>query len=227
MAEENYTSPQSNQPPGGDAASAARPAPDVSDAAEVEAAAAGAESPTEQREGDIAEIMAKELEAERARAAEYLDQAQRARAELVNYRRRTDQEMQQARQFASERVITRLLPVLDDFSRALDAVPEDERESSWVQGVRMIQRKLWAVLEAEGLRPIESLGQRFDPSQHEAVTLDQDGDGADTVVEEFQRGYMLHDRVIRPAMVKVGRARTAQAAREPATEKAGSDEGKQ
>lgn len=146
-----------------------------------------------------------QLEQERARAQDYLEQAQRARAELINYRRRVEQEMEQNRRQAGERVITRLLPVIDDFHRAVEAVPEDQRDNPWVQGVLMIERKLWAVLESEGVRPIEAIGKRFDPTLHEAVTVDEGVDTADTVVAEFQRGYTLHDRVLRPSMVKVGR----------------------
>lgn len=150
-------------------------------------------------------LVSVQLEEERARAAEYLEQAQRARAELINYRRRTEQEMQQIRQHAAERLITRILPVLDDFHRAIGMVPEDEREDSWVQGILLIERKLWSILEAEGVRPIEAIGKPFDPSLHEAVTVEDNAGNADTVVEEFQRGYTLHDRVLRPSMVKVGR----------------------
>lgn len=145
-----------------------------------------------------------ELDQERARSAEYLDQAQRARAELINYRRRTEQEMQQIRQHAGERLITRLLPVVDDFHRAVDAVPEEARDNSWLQGILLIERKLWSILESEGVRPIEAVGKPFDPSLHEAVTVDEGAGAADTVVEEFQRGYTLNGRVIRAAMVKVG-----------------------
>ena len=153
---------------------------------------------------DQTETLLAELEAERARSAELLDQAQRSRAELVNYRRRTEQEIEQIRQHAGERLITRLLPVIDDFHRALDAVPDDERDNSWLQGVLLIERKLWSIMESEGVRPIEALGKRFDPSLHEAVTIEDGAHGAETVVAEFQRGYTLHDRVIRPSMVKVG-----------------------
>ncbi len=112
--------------------------------------------------------------------------------------------MQVARRFASENVIARILPVIDDFQRANDAIPVEERDNPWVQGMRLIERKMWSILESEGVRPIESIGKPFDPSVHEAVSVDSDG--GDTVVEEFQkRGYTLHDRIVRPAMVKVGR----------------------
>lgn len=154
-------------------------------------------------QAEIEQLIA-ELDAERAKSTEYLEQAQRSRAELVNYRRRTEQEIEQIRQHAGERLITRILPVIDDFHRALDAVPAEERDNSWLQGVLLIERKLWTIMESEGVRPIEAVGKRFDPSLHEAVTVEDGAHGAETVVAEFQRGYTLHDRVIRPSMVKVG-----------------------
>jgi len=146
-----------------------------------------------------------ELVQQRARAAEYLDQAQRTRAELINYRRRMEQEMQQVRQHAGERLLTRILPVLDDLHRAIEAAPSEQANDSWVQGVHLIERKLWTILESEGVRTIDALGRPFDPSLHEAVTVEEGDGNADTVVQEFQRGYTLHDRVLRPSMVKVGR----------------------
>jgi molecular chaperone GrpE len=167
-------------------------------------AASAAMNDTE--EPEIVETkLADELELERSRSAEYLEQAQRTRAELINYRRRTEHEMQVARRFAAEHLIARLLPVIDDFRRAINAVPEVDRDNPWVQGMLLIERKMWSVLESEGVKPIESVGKPFDPSVHEAVSVDNDG--GETVVEEFQRGYTLHDRIIRPAMVKVGRAK--------------------
>lgn len=146
------------------------------------------------------------LEQERRRAAEYLEQAQRARAELINFRRRTEQEVQEIRKHASENLIARLLPVLDDFNRAVESVPAEHRDDPWIQGILLIERKLWSILEAEGVRPIEAVGKPFDPALHEAVTVEEGAESADTVVQEFQRGYLLHDRVLRPAIVKVGQA---------------------
>jgi len=156
----------------------------------------------------ILQNLAEELEQERMRSSEYLEQAQRARAELINYRRRMEQESQNARKFASEHLISRILPVIDDFHRANDSVPAEERDNPWALGMRLIERKMWTILESEGVRPIDAVGKPFDPSIHEAVSVD--ADGGDTVVEEFQRGYTLHDRTIRPAMVKVGRAKNNQ-----------------
>jgi molecular chaperone GrpE len=150
--------------------------------------------------------MEEELEAERQRSAEYLDQAQRARAELVNYRRRTEEELARMQKQAGERIISKLLPAIDDLDRAIDSMSEEERASSWGEGIKLVQRKIWATLESEGVAPIESLGKPFDPSFHEAISMQEGANGATTVVQEFQRGFMLGDRVLRPAMVVVGSA---------------------
>ena len=145
-----------------------------------------------------------ELEAERQRSAEYLDQAQRARAELVNYRRRTDEELERMKTQAGERIISRLLPVFDDLNRAIETLDDEQRDSPWGEGMLLILKKLWSTLESEGVRPIESLGMPFDPALHEAVSMQEGADGTPVVVQEFQRGYTMGDRVIRPAMVVVG-----------------------
>ncbi len=93
---------------------------------------------------------------------------------------------------------------MDDFDRALQAAPSGQ---PWVDGVRMIDRKLHALLQAEGVTPIELLGQRFDPSLHEAVAYENEGEGQDVVAEEYARGYRHKDRVLRHAMVKVGKGK--------------------
>jgi molecular chaperone GrpE len=148
--------------------------------------------------------MQDELAAERQRSAEYLDQAQRARAELVNYRRRTEEELVRMQRQAGERIISKLLPAVDDLNRAIESLSDEDRETSWAEGIALIQRKLWSILESEGVSPIESLGKPFDPSLHEAISIQDGAEGASTVVQEYQRGYMLGDRVLRPAMVVVG-----------------------
>jgi molecular chaperone GrpE len=137
-----------------------------------------------------------------AQAAEYLDLLQRERASFINYRRRSEQEQTELQKYASLRLIKKLLPVVDDFERALAAAP-DPKANPWVSGLSMIDRKLRSMLEAEGVTPFESLHQPFDPNIHEAVEY-EGGDGADVVVAELSRGYRMNDRVIRPAMVRVG-----------------------
>jgi molecular chaperone GrpE len=144
-----------------------------------------------------------ELETARSQAAEQLQARQRAAADLSNFRRRTEEERAALTQLANAVLIGKLLAVLDDFDRALASVPAEVHES-WVEGVRLVERKLRTMLEAEGVTPIEAVGEPFDPNLHEAVVHEQTADHPDnTVIGEVQRGYRLHDRVLRPALVRV------------------------
>jgi molecular chaperone GrpE len=141
-------------------------------------------------------------------AAEYLEALQRERAAFINYRRRTDQERTETVQYATANLLKKLLPIMDDFDRALAAIPEDERKNNkWVAGVDLIARKLHNVMEQEGVEAIEAQGQPFDPNLHEAVAFEDSAEGGseDKVSEVFSKGYKLRDRVLRPAMVKVTR----------------------
>lgn len=144
----------------------------------------------------------KMLQAERD---DYLDQLQRSRAEFINYRRRTEQERTIVRQVVTRDVLAQFLPVMDDFQRALEAIPQAEREQGWEKGIELIAGKLRGVLDRAGIKEIDALGQPFDPSLHEAVATEPGSQG-NHVVEVYQTGYMLGDNLIRPAMVKTGDA---------------------
>ena len=102
-------------------------------------------------------------------------------------------------------LILNLLPVLDDLERAFNSLPAKLSELTWIDGIRLIFRKLQATLEAQGLSGIRSVGEEFNPAVHEAVTLGEGEEGK--VIEELQKGYKLHDRVIRPALVMVGKGK--------------------
>jgi molecular chaperone GrpE len=148
-----------------------------------------------------------ELEHELAQATEKAEHNlynwQRSAADFANYKRRTDEERAAQAQFTAAVLINKLLSVLDDFDRALENVPEDAHES-WVEGVRLVERKLRTVLESEGVTAIEALGLPFDPNLHEAVVHEDTAEHPDNqVIGELQRGYRLHDRVIRPSLVRV------------------------
>lgn len=146
------------------------------------------------------------LEEERGKAADYLDRCQRALADYSNYKRRTEQEKADLGKFANSVLILKLLPVLDDFERAVESIPKEMLKLGWVEGIFLVERKLRSVLEQEGLEPIEALGKEFDPTLHDAVLYEEIGESqTDKVVTELQKGYKLHDRVLRPTMVKVGR----------------------
>jgi molecular chaperone GrpE len=139
----------------------------------------------------------------REQADENLRNWQRAAADFSNYKRRTEEERRAADLFANAVLLNRLLAVLDDFDRALDTVPEDVHEG-WLDGIRLVERKLRGLLEAEGVTPIEAIGQPFDPNLHEAVVHEETAEAPDnTVIGEVQKGYLLHERVLRPSLVRV------------------------
>ncbi len=131
---------------------------------------------------------------------------QRTQADFVNFRRRTEQERSDLIKSAEASLISDLLPVLDDLERAIASLPGDLRGLTWVDGILLIERKLAAMLEQHGLKPIEALGEEFDPNEHEAVLRDGEPGEATTVTGELQTGYRLNDRVLRPTLVKVGPA---------------------
>jgi molecular chaperone GrpE len=170
------------------------------------------ETPTGEVEAEAAEAedieSLKEALAEaKAKAEANLAGWQRAQADFINYKKRAEQEKQDLSKFANSVLILSLLPVLDDFERAFSSIPHSMKKLSWLDGIKLIERKLWAVLEAQGLSPIKALGEPFDPTLHEAVRQDKGQEGI--VIEEIQKGYLLEDRVIRPAMVVVGNGEEA------------------
>lgn len=128
----------------------------------------------------------------------------RAQADFDNFRRRTLKEKEELTQYASLKLITQLLPVLDNFQRALQTGGEVAESGSFAKGVDMIYRQLFQVLETEGLKPMDAVGQPFDPELHQAIMqVESDEHEEGVVVETIQTGYLLKDKVIRPAMVKV------------------------
>ena len=152
-------------------------------------------------EEDI-ESLKKALAETKAEAEANLAGWQRAQADLINYKRRNEQEKEEIGKFANSVLMLNLLPILDDMERAFASVPSHLVKLSWVEGIRLIKHKLWASLEAQGLSQIKAQGEPFDPNLHEAAMHGKGKEGM--VIEELQKGYKLHDRVIRPAMVVVG-----------------------
>ncbi len=151
-------------------------------------------------DGAVAELESQLAEA-RAQAAEYKDGWQRSVAEFQNYRRRLEADKAETYQSAVGSIIKRYLPVLDDMERAMQARPAN---LAWADGVELICRKLQSILEAEGLKRIEAEGQKFDPNFHEAIAQEPvEGVESGTVIAIVRNGYMLGERVIRPAMVRV------------------------
>ena len=150
---------------------------------------------------DIAALKQSLAEAE-AKAEANLANWQRAQADFINYKRRTEQEKEEINQFAKATLILNLLPALDDLERAFAAIPPRLTKASWIDGIRLIWRKLQTTLEAQGLSEIKAVGTPFDPHLHEAVRQDKGKEGV--VVEEMQKGYKFYNRVIRPSKVVVG-----------------------
>jgi molecular chaperone GrpE len=148
------------------------------------------------------ESLEQALTGEKKKAEEYLASWQRTQADFINYKRRTEQERRDFNSFANANLVCSILPVLDDLERALDAVPEEYAGDDWVEGVRLVERKFKTILEGQGVKPILCLGMAFDPNYHEALRQDKGEEG--TVIGELQKGYMLNDKLIRPARVVVG-----------------------
>ncbi len=130
---------------------------------------------------------------------------QRLAADFANYRKRNEAERAEFARFAKADLIARLLDVLDGYDRALATVPEDLKGQPWVEGMWLVERKLRAILDAEGLTPVDSVGKPFDPYQHQAVAHVASDEPEGTVIAEHQKAYRLHDRVIRPALVTVAK----------------------
>ncbi|NLE44636.1 MAG: nucleotide exchange factor GrpE [Chloroflexi bacterium] len=162
-----------------------------------------------QQESEETELktLREELDRSQAQAAEYLDGWQRTRAEFSNFRKRQETERAQIVAFANAGLVRKLLPVNDDFDRAIASVPDDVSESGWSEGILLIKRKLESVLESEGVLPIETEGKDFDPRYHEAVTYEEvEGFDEGQIVGVIQQGFMLGDQVLRPALVRVAKA---------------------
>jgi molecular chaperone GrpE len=136
---------------------------------------------------------------------DYLEQLQRSRAEFANFRRRIEREREQLREIANHALLVQLLPALDDLQRALMALPADQRDTPFAQGIQLVERKFVSALERVGVTLLEAEGQPFDPALHEAVDFEP-GSAGDRVVAVYQPGYRLGSSMLRPAMVKVGSA---------------------
>ena len=135
---------------------------------------------------------------------ELTDKVIRQMAEFDNFRKRTEKEKSQMYEIGAKDIIEKILPVIDNFERGLSVVAEDKKEDSFVQGMEMIYKQLMTTLEGAGVKAIEAVGQEFNPDFHNAVMhVEDDEVGENIVVEEFQKGYMYRETVVRYSMVKV------------------------
>lgn len=150
------------------------------------------------------DVLQAQLEEQRQRAEDEHNQHLRVMADFANYRRRREEEFLRHMEFANQELILRLLPVIDNFERAAEAAKESSNFDSLVEGVNLTIKQIKDILEVEGVQPIEAVGEQFDPMKHEAVMrVVSDEYPENTVVEEVEKGYLLKDRVIRPARVAV------------------------
>ncbi len=150
------------------------------------------------------EALNAELEKERAKCSEFFDGWQRERADFANFRRRVERDQAATYQNLQGSIIKKYLPVLDDMGRALKARPDCGDAASWASGIELIYRKLQSILESEGIQRIPAETEQFDPTRHEAISMEpspnhQSGE----IIEVIQDGYLLGDRVLRPALVRV------------------------
>lgn len=184
---------------------AARPKPEPEPAGTQPASPTPGPEPVEERAEPKPAAAEDPLAAAKAEADRLRNNWQRAEADFQNYKRRTEQEREELRRFGNVSLIINLLPVIDDFERAFGSLDSHLAGLSWFDGIYLIYRKLNQLLENAGVRPIQAEGQQFDPRYHEAVAHVDGEDGK--VISEVQRGYKLHDRVLRPAMVVIGKGK--------------------
>ena len=159
---------------------------------------------SEEIEVDESEALRGEISALQQQSEEYLDGWQRERAEFANYKKRTDREREQLQHNISGNIIRKYLEILDDLERALQNKPMDDEGATWAEGIELVYRKFLTALEAEGVVPMETANQQFDPNLHEAISQEPSDDfESGQVIEVVRSGYMLGERVLRPASVRV------------------------
>lgn len=159
------------------------------------------EEPQQKGEPNSAPVSA---QAEQQKAEEYLDLLRRTQADFINYRRRVGQELAEARIAAQSELLSQLLPVFDDLGRALAVIPPEWATNPWVQGLFLMARRLAVLFDQLGVQRVGSPGEPFDPRRHEAITIEERADLPEgTILQVAQPGYMLGDRVVRPAQVIV------------------------
>ncbi len=138
------------------------------------------------------------------KAIEYLEGWQRTRAEFANYKKRVEKELRESQQRGAYDAIVKILPIVDDFERALSSIPEELKENPWTNGVSLLLRKFEKLMQEYNVETVDPVGQPFDPNQHEAIgTEDSDEIASGHVVATLQKGYVAGERVLRPALVKV------------------------
>lgn len=186
------------------------PIDDGAEAAEAEASSADAEPEVSPEAEALANLKA-EYEAYKAEAEEQRDQMLRTVAEFDNSRKRTEREKEESLKYALESFVKELIPTVDSIERAIQSTTESEDFGALAEGVEMIYKGILSTLEKRGVLPIDTANEPFDPMQHEAVMhVESEEVPENHVIEEWQKGYLLHNRVIRPSMVSVSKGKSEQ-----------------
>jgi molecular chaperone GrpE len=154
------------------------------------------------------EEQSKILEEKNRLLAEYEDLLKRKQADFENYRKRVQREFEDYKKYATSDIVLDILNVIDDFERAIDSARVSKDFDTLMEGILLVEKQLRNFLENKyGIEPIETVGREFDPTVHDAIMMEESEQySEDTVIEDFQKGYKLHDRVLRPAKVKVAKA---------------------
>ena len=157
--------------------------------------------------GDPLKVMEEKLESVEQESKESYDRFLRVSAEFENYKKRAAREMNDFRKFANESFVKAMLPVVDNLDRAIESSSNDDHSnSSVVEGVNMTLKAILKIFEQFGVKPFQSLGKTFDPALHQAVMQEESDDHPEkTILNELEKGYMMHDRLLRPAMVVVSK----------------------
>lgn len=168
---------------------------------------AGSEAPADSEEPEKKGFFGKKKEKKDPRdlqIEELTDKVRRTMAEFDNYRKRTEKEKSSMYEIGAKDIVERILPVVDNFERGLSSIPEDAKVSSFADGMEMIYKQLLKALEEAGVKPIEAVGQTFDPNFHNAVMhIEDESLGENVVAQELLKGYMYRDSVVRHSMVQV------------------------
>lgn len=157
---------------------------------------------TEKKSGK--KLFGKKKDKKDEKIEELTDKLTRQMAEFDNFRKRSEKEKSQMYEIGAKDIIEKILPVVDNFERGLGSVPEEEKNAPFVEGMEKIYKQLMTTLESVGVKPIEAVGQEFNPDFHNAVMhVEDEGLGENIIAEEFQKGYMYRESVVRHSMVKV------------------------
>ena len=176
----------------------------VVDEAEQETVEAETAKEQTAKEADAEEVTEEEVPKLDKKAQEINDKLMRTIAEFDNFRKRSEKEKSAMFEIGAKAIIEKILPVLDNFERGLDSISEDEKGSAFAQGIEQIYKQFVAVLDDAGVKVIETVGKEFDPNLHNAVMhVEDDSLGENIIAEEFQKGYMYKESVVRHSMVKV------------------------